>query len=95
MNRSARAMGSSWIISISTAPPMLLPERDVTTEAGRSFPTLLAPDAFGSVFTGLFVGCSVASSRDGNTLPSPWPMHINSSESLLIALLDLFVRIVG
>jgi hypothetical protein len=72
---------------------MLLPERDVATEASRSFPTLLSPDAFGSVFTGLFVGCSVASSRDESQLPSPWPMHINTSKSLLLALIVLFVNL--
>jgi hypothetical protein len=87
-------MGGSWIITVSPAPLMMLPEQDIAAEAATSFPTLIAPDGFGcgnansatSSFTGLFVGCSVISSREDSELCSPWPLHINSSECLLLLL---------
>jgi hypothetical protein len=86
VDRRLRMVGSSWIISSSPAPLMLLPAQDVAAEAAKSFPTLLGPDGFsceredgsGSLFSGVFVGCAVV--MEDCVFPSPWPLHINSSK---------------
>ena len=83
------------MITTSPAPLMLLPENDVAQEAARSFPSLLAADGFGcgsagsssNVFSGLFVGCAVISSRDETAFPSPWPLDITSRAPLCLSYL--------
>lgn len=92
---SSRVRGGSWMITTSPAPLMLLPESDVAQEAARSFPSLLTADGFGggsgsaggssNVFSGLFVGCAVISSRDETAFPSPWPLDITSRARLCLS----------
>ncbi len=86
--QSMRVRGGSWMITTSPAPLMLLPENDVAEEAASSFPSLIAPnglafsraDGSSNMFTGLFVGCAVISSRDEASFPSPWPLDMSSSK---------------